>query len=83
MNAKLRIGEEEELSRIKETLKNKDKIIRLLNMRRNIVFFRFCSSACFCTMQALYSVSALDNRFEELYKRMNSLYYEAEECNIL
>ncbi|NLJ64072.1 MAG: DNA repair protein RecN [Christensenellaceae bacterium] len=80
-NAKLRIGEEEELSRIKETLKNKDKIIRLLNMANEILFSSDSAAvpAFFDAMQALYSISALDNKFEELYKRMNSLYYEAED----
>jgi DNA repair protein RecN (Recombination protein N) len=37
-NAKLRIGEEEELTRVKETLKNKDKIIRSLNTANEILF---------------------------------------------
>ena len=80
-NAKLRIGEEEELSRIKETLKNKDKIIRSLNMANEILFSSDSAAvpAFFDAMQALYSISALDNKFEALYKRMNSLYYEAED----
>ena len=80
-NAKLRIGEEEELSRIKETLKNKDKIIRSLNTANEILFSSDSAAvpAFFDAMQALYSISALDNKFEALYKRMNSLYYEAED----
>lgn len=80
-NAKLRIGEEEELTRVKETLKNKDKIIRSLNTANEILFSSDAAAvpAFFDAMQALYTLSALDGSFEALYKRMSSIYYEAED----
>ncbi|MDO5022726.1 MAG: DNA repair protein RecN [Eubacteriales bacterium] len=80
-DAKLRIGEEEELSSQKNQLRNKDKIIKALSTTDTVLFEGDSSAlnAVFTATKALEPLLQIDNSFEQLYKRLDDIYYDIED----
>ncbi len=80
-SAKLRIGEEEELTSQKNQLRNKDKIIKAVEASLQALFESDSSAlnSVFTALKLMEPLGQLDSSFEKLIKRLDSIYYDLED----
>ena len=80
-NADIKEGEFEELTALKETLNNREKILTALNTAKNCIDDEGgASDSVSSAVRLLYSIAGLNGVYSELSERLNDIYAEIDDA---
>lgn len=80
-NADIKEGEFEELTALKETLNNREKILTALNTAKNCIDDEGgASDSVSNAVRSLYSIAGLNGVYSELSERLNDIYAEIDDA---